>query len=272
MSRESLFQNILSKKSFLSVGLDTDINRIPKHLLDEEDPLFEFNKQIIDKTSDLAIAYKPNLAFYEALGPKGLESFKKTVEYIPEDIMIIADAKRGDIGNTSKLYARAFFEYYDVDALTIAPYMGSDSIKPFLEYNDRWIIILGLTSNIGSNDYQHFTSEQGIKLYEEVLTTCKLYGTPDNTMFVVGATQAEHLQAIRKILPEHFYLVPGVGAQGGSLEAVVKHGINDKLGLIVNSSRGIIYASDNKDFGDAAREKALALQQEMSHLMTSYLS
>jgi len=269
MSRVALHESILAKQSFLSIGLDTDLDRIPKHLLETEDPIFEFNKQIIDKTHDLAIAYKPNTAFYEALGPEGMVSLKKTIDYIPEDIMVIADAKRGDIGNTSRLYAKSFFEYYDADALTIAPYMGEDSVSPFLDYEDRWIIILGLTSNKGSQDFQHFTSSTGSKLYEEVLKVSASYGTADNTMFVIGATQAEYIADIRKIVPDHFFLVPGVGAQGGSLSEVAKYGMNDHVGLIVNSSRGIIYAGDGEDFADAARLKAEALQQEMKALLAS---
>lgn len=270
MSRAALHESILTKKSFLSIGLDTDLGRIPKHLLDSEDPIFEFNKEIIDKTHDLAIAYKPNTAFYEALGPSGMVSLKKTIDYIPDDIMVIADAKRGDIGNTSKLYAKSFFDYYDADALTIAPYMGEDSVSPFLDYEDRWIIILGLTSNKGSQDFQHFTSADGTKLYEEVLLISSTYGTADNTMFVVGATQAEYIADIRKLVPDHFFLVPGVGAQGGSLSEVAKYGMNDHVGLIVNSSRGIIYAGEGKDFADKARSKALELQQEMQSLLETH--
>lgn len=270
MSRSALYDNIKAKKSFLCVGLDTDIQRIPKHLLQLEDPILEFNKQIIDQTKDLVIAYKPNTAFYEAHGPKGMESLKRTIEYIPDDIMVIADAKRGDIGNTSRLYAKSFFEYYDADALTVAPYMGEDSIGPFLEYEDRWIIILGLTSNKGSQDFQHIESKEGIQLHEQVLKTCSAYGTVDNTMFVIGATQAEHIAEIRIIVPDHFFLVPGVGAQGGSLSTVAKHGLNDHVGLIVNSSRGIIYAGDGEDYAVQARSKALALQQEMAQLLEQH--
>ncbi len=264
MSRESLYQNILAKKSFLCVGLDTDINRIPDHLKDSEDPIFEFNKVIIDHTQDLAIAYKPNLAFYEALGPKGMESFHKTIQYIPDNILTIADAKRGDIGNTSDLYARSFFEYYDVDALTIAPYMGDDSITPFTKYNDRWVILLGLTSNAGSQDFQQLQFADGEHLYEKVLKTCSNYGSPDNLMFVIGATKAESFAHIRQLIPDHFCLVPGIGAQGGDLNSVMEHGLNDMVGLIVNSSRSVIYASQGTDFGEAARTKALELQEQMA--------
>ncbi len=267
MSRKALHENILAKQSFLCVGLDTDLTRIPKHLLSEEDPIFEFNKQIIEATKDLVIAYKPNTAFYEAMGPKGMESLKKTIDYIPEDILVIADAKRGDIGNTSRLYAKSFFEYYDADALTVAPYMGEDSISPFLEYEDRWIIILGLTSNKGSQDFQHIEDTQGKKLFTQVLETCSSYGTADNLMFVVGATQADYFTEIRKTIPDHFLLVPGIGAQGGSLSEVAKYGMNDHVGLIVNSSRGIIYAGDGPDFAEKARENAQVLQAEMKSLL-----
>ena len=268
MSRQKLFQRILQKKSFLCVGLDSDIDRIPKHLLELEDPIFEFNKRIIDATKDLCVAYKPNTAFYEALGPQGLETFKKTMDYIPEGIMKLADAKRGDIGNTSRLYAKSFFEFYNVDALTVAPYMGSDSVKPFLEYDDKWVIILGLTSNKGSEDFQHLNVSDTEKLHHRVLKTTADYGTTDQIMYVIGATQAEYIKEIRDIVPDHFFLVPGVGAQGGSLEEVCKNGLNDKVGLLINSSRGIIFASDGEDFAEAARDKAKALQQKMEAIMS----
>ena len=268
MSRQALFENILAKQSFLCVGLDTDINRIPKHLRELDDPIFEFNKQIIDNTADLVIAYKPNTAFYEALGPSGMESLKKTIDYIPDDIMVIAEAKRGDIGNTSRLYARSFFEYYDADALTVAPYMGEDSVGPFLDYPDRWIIILGLTSNAGSQDFQQLELKSGEKVHQAVLKRCAEYGTTDNIMFVIGATQAEYIAEVRKIVPDHFFLVPGVGAQGGSLSKVAQYGLNDKVGLIVNSSRGIIYAGEGEDFADKAREKASILQKEMAEILS----
>ena len=267
MSRQSLFQSIINKSSFLCIGLDTDIERIPKHLLNSEDPIFEFNKQIIDATAHLAVAYKPNTAFYEALGPTGMESFKKTVDYIPDDILVIADAKRGDIGNTSRLYARSFFEYYDVDALTVAPYMGSDSVQPFLEYGDRWIIILGLTSNKGADDFQHIQDKNGTVLHEQVLKTCAEYGTKDNIMFVVGATQTAHIQNIRKIVPDHFFLVPGIGVQGGNLREVCKVGMNEQVGLLVNSSRGIIYAGNGEDFAEKANEQASEIQSEMTEIL-----
>jgi len=267
MSRVAIYDQIIKKKSFLCVGLDTDIKRIPKHLLSEANPVLAFNKAIIDATKDLVIAYKPNTAFYEATGPSGMETLKQTIDYIPDDIMVIADAKRGDIGNTSRLYAQSFFEYYNVDALTVAPYMGSDSVKPFLEYDNKWVIILGLTSNGGSEDFQHLQLVQGGTLHETLIKKCASYGTAENTMFVIGATQTEHIAQIRKIVPDHFFLVPGVGAQGGSLEKVAKYGMNDKVGLIVNSSRGIIYASEGEDFAEAARQKALDLQTQMAALL-----
>ncbi len=268
MTRTQLIENIQKKKSFLCIGLDTDLNKIPKHLLNENDPVFEFNKQIIDHTHNLAIAYKPNLAFYESNGASGWESFEKTIQYINSmypDILTIADAKRGDIGNTSKQYARAFFETINVDAITVAPYMGEDSVSPFLEFENKWVILLALTSNKGAFDFQ-FLHDQGSnrKLFEEVLIKSKNWGNAKNMMYVVGATKAEMLQDIRKIIPDHFLLVPGIGAQGGSLEEVVKYGMNEDCGLIVNSSRGIIYASDGKDFAKVARNKAKELQQEMS--------
>lgn len=268
MSRALLHDSIMAKKSFLCVGLDSDIERIPKHLLTTDDPIFEFNKAIIDQTKDLVIAYKPNTAFYEALGPDGMQSLKKTIDYIPDDIMVIADAKRGDIGNTSRLYAKSFFDFYNADAITVAPYMGEDSVGPFLEYDDRWIIILGLTSNKGSKDFQHFTSSEGKQLYKQVLETTSSYGTPDNIMFVIGATQADHIAEVREVVPDHFFLVPGVGAQGGSLTEVCRYGLNDKVGLIINSSRGIIYASEGKDFAEAARIKAMVLQQQMEEILS----
>ncbi len=267
MNRSDLFQQILKKQSFLCVGLDSDWDRLPSHLKSLEDPIYEFNKVIIDATKDLVVAYKPNTAFYEAMGPKGMASLKKTIEYIPEDIFVIADAKRGDIGNTSRLYAKSFFEQYAVDAITVAPYMGSDSVKPFLEYDGKWVIILGLTSNGGSKDFQTLELQNGHKVYETVLSTAATYGSADDTMFVIGATKAEYFENIRKITPDHFYLVPGVGAQGGSLEDVCKYGMNDQVGLLVNSSRSIIFASDGANFGEASRDKAKALQQTMASIL-----
>ena len=264
MRRSELIKQIRKKKSFLCVGLDTDIKRIPKHLLEKEDPIFEFNKAIIESTKDLCVAYKPNIAFYESLGSQGWDSLKKTLEYIPNDIFTIADAKRGDIGNTSKMYARTFFETYHFDSVTVAPYMGSDSVTPFLEFKQKWVILLALTSNKGGLDFQNIKSSDGIKLYEQVLKTSFQWGNIENLMYVVGATRAESLKEIREIIPDHFLLVPGVGAQGGDLDAVVKYGANKDIGLLINSSRGIIYASDGKDFAAAARESANKLQQQMS--------
>ncbi len=263
MTSQEIFQEIQKKKSFLCVGLDTDLSRIPKHLLEEEDPIFAFNKQIIDATKDLCIAYKPNIAFYEAEGVKGWQSLQKTLDYIPTEIFTIADAKRGDIGNTTKKYADAFFKHMDFDSITVAPYMGVDSVSPFLEYEGKWSILLALTSNQGSYDFQRLESN-GQALYKSVIETSSEWGSKDQIMYVVGATRAEDLAEIRKIIPDHFLLVPGVGAQGGSLEEVVKHGMNSKCGLIVNSSRGIIYADDSQDFAAASREKAKLLQTQMA--------
>jgi orotidine-5'-phosphate decarboxylase len=271
MNRKELFDQIQKKKSFLCVGLDTDLGKIPGHLLKEKDPVFEFNKQIIDATAALTVAYKPNLAFYEALGPKGWESLQKTLDYIPDDIFTIADAKRGDIGNTSSLYARAFFETMDFDSLTVAPYMGKDSVKPFLEFEGKWVILLALTSNEGSSDFQMTISEEGKPLFQDVLEKSSLWGTPDNLMYVVGATRGEKIAAVRKIVPENFFLVPGVGAQGGSLEEVAKYGMNDHCGLLVNSSRGIIYAAKGQEFAVAAKKEASKLQEEMEILLEKYL-
>ena len=269
MTSKELFENIKKKKSFLCVGLDTDIAKIPRFLLDTTDPLFAFNKQIIDATHDLTVAYKPNLAFYETLGVNGWNSLEKTVNYIKykyPDIFIIADAKRGDIGNTSAMYAKAFFDHMEFDAVTVAPYMGEDSVKPFMTYVDKWVILLALTSNKGAADFQYMT-ENGERLFEKVIKTSKEWGTTDSMMYVVGATKAEMLGDIRKIIPEHFLLVPGVGAQGGSLREVAENGMNDECGLLVNSSRGIIYAGDGEDFAAKAHEAALEVQQEMEGLL-----
>ena len=268
MNYQELFELIRKKQSFLCIGLDTDIRKIPKHLLKKEDPVFEFNKAIVDATHDLAAAYKPNLAFYESTGPEGWVSLQKTVEYIrskTKDIFLIADAKRGDIGNTSAMYARTFFEAYDFDAVTVAPYMGRDSISPFLEFKNKWSVLLALTSNPGASDFQYLKdSATGKKLFEMVLTTAQSWADKNQLMFVVGATKAESLVEIRQIVPDHFLLVPGVGAQGGSLSEVVRYGMNDHCGLLVNSSRGIIYASDGKDFAGKARLKAEELRDEMA--------
>ena len=268
MNREVLFQQILSKQSFLCIGLDSDLNRIPKHLLEFEDPIFEFNKRIIDATQDLCVAYKPNIAFYEALGSKGWESLQKTLEYIPENHFTIADAKRGDIGNTSRLYAKAFFETLNFDSVTVAPYMGVDSVSPFLEFENKTVILLALTSNKGSNDFQFAKqNDSEMPLYEKVMRTAQQWGTLDNLMFVVGATHPEKFEEIRKIAPDNFLLVPGIGAQGGDLEAVSKYGLNDHCGLLVNSSRGIIFAGEGEDFAERARDAALNVQQQMSQIL-----
>lgn len=261
MKAIDLFKHIQQKESFLCVGLDTDLQKIPKHLLDLDDPIFEFNKQIIDATHDLCVAYKPNIAFYECLGEKGWESLRKTIDYIPDNLFTIADAKRGDIGNTSKMYAKTFFENFNFDAVTVAPYMGYDSVVPFLKFKDKWAIVLALTSNPGGLDFQMTSDKYGTTLYQKVLEKSQSYG--DNVMFVVGATRAELLQDVRKIAPNHFLLVPGIGAQGGSLSEVAKYGMNKHCGLLVNSSRAIIYADHSKDFAMKARKQALLLQQEM---------
>lgn len=272
MTREQLFQNIRRKRSFLCVGLDTDINKIPEYLFDEtEDPVFEFNKAIIDATADLCVAYKPNLAFYESLGLEGWDILDRTVEYIRAtypDQFIIADAKRGDIGNTSAMYARTFFGNMDFDAVTVAPYMGEDSVTPFLTYEDKWVILLALTSNKGAYDFQFMQdAETKERLFEKVLKTSQQWGTTENMMYVVGATKAEMLTDIRKIVPDHFLLVPGVGAQGGSLEEVARFGLNSTCGLLVNSSRQIIYASSEADYAKDARTEAMKVQAEMEFLL-----
>jgi orotidine-5'-phosphate decarboxylase len=269
MTRQELIQNIFRKKSFLCVGLDVDLAKVPQHLLKEEDPIFAFNKQIIDVTAQYCVAYKPNLAFYEAYGIKGLVAFEKTVKYIQTnypDQFIIADAKRGDIGNTSKMYAQTFFGEYKVDALTVAPYMGEDSVVPFLDYKTEkkpWVILLALTSNKGSFDFQQTTDTDGQRLFEIVIKKSQQWGTPDNLMFVVGATRGEMFKDIRKVAPDNFLLVPGVGAQGGSLEEVCKYGMTKDCGLLVNSSRGIIFADNTENFASVAAEKAKELQKQM---------
>lgn len=272
MTKQELFQNIKNKRSFLCVGLDTDVSKIPQYLFeDSDDPIFEFNKQIIDATADLCVAYKPNLAFYESIGLEGWDALERTVEYIRTrypDQFIIADAKRGDIGNTSAMYARTFFGNMDFDAVTVAPYMGKDSVSPFLTYENKWVIVLALTSNKGASDFQ-FMEENGEKLFEKVLKTSKAWGTDENMMYVVGATKAEMLADIRNIIPTHFLLVPGIGAQGGSLQEVAKHGLNDECGLLVNSSRQIIYASSGRNFAEKAREEAMKVQREMSSLISN---
>ena len=254
------------KKSFLCVGLDTDTKKIPQHLLNEEDPIFAFNKAIIDATAPYCVSYKPNLAFYEAFGIKGMMAFEKTINYLKENYpnhFIIADAKRGDIGNTSAMYARTFFEEYNIDALTVAPYMGEDSVTPFLGYQDKWVVLLALTSNKGSHDFQLTADTEGERLFEKVLRRSQEWGNDENMMYVVGATQGAMFADIRKLAPNHFLLVPGVGAQGGSLQEVCKYGMIKDCGLLVNSSRGIIYASNQEDFAKVAAQKAKELQQEM---------
>jgi len=272
MTAAGLYEQILQKKSFLCVGLDTDIGKIPRHLHDLESPVLEFNKRIIDATHDLAIAYKPNLAFYEARGAYGWTDLKSTVEYIRSKapgVFIIADAKRGDIGNTGAMYAKAFFEDMDFDAITLSPYMGKDTVTPFLGYDGKWVILLGLTSNPGAEDFQFLSAGQGQnRLFEEVISRGAAWGGPDQVMFVAGATRAGLINDIREIIPDHFLLVPGVGAQGGSLKDVVDVGMNDRCGLIVNASRSILYAGDDAAFDQAARIKALELQQEMAALLS----
>lgn len=271
MNQQQLFEQIQKKRSFLCVGLDTDIQKIPQHLMDTSDPIFSFNKEIIDATAEFSVAYKPNLAFYESHGSKGMESLEKTVMYVRSkypDIFLIADAKRGDIGNTSNLYARAFFDKQDFDAVTVAPYMGEDSVKPFMTYLGKWVILLALTSNKGAFDFQFMEDkESGEKLFEKVLKKSQEWGDEENMMYVVGATKAEKLKEIRDIVPNHFLLVPGVGAQGGSLQEVAKNGMNSKCGLLVNSSRGIIYASQDVDFADKAKLAAKEVQSEMETLL-----
>jgi orotidine-5'-phosphate decarboxylase len=272
MNSKQLFENIKKKKSFLSVGLDSDIQKIPEFLLNEKDPVFEFNRRIIDATAAYAVAYKPNMAFYESRGADGWISLSKTASYIKEhypDIFIIADAKRGDIGNTSRMYAKAFFEDNSFDALTVAPYMGEDSVSPFLSYTNRWVILLALTSNKGADDFQYH-SESGVRLFEKVLKKAAEWGSTDQLMFVVGATRAEMLTDIRKIVPDHFLLIPGVGAQGGSLDEVVRYGLNSKCGLLVNSSRGIIFADKGKNFDKVAGEKAAELASQMADALTRH--
>ena len=267
MNKQQLIEQIKLKKSFLCVGLDTDIKKIPEHLLKEEDPIFAFNKAIIDATAAYCVAYKPNLAFYESMGVRGWISFEKTIQYLNEhypEQMIIADAKRGDIGNTSAMYARTFFEEINVDAVTVAPYMGEDSVTPFLGYEGKWVILLALTSNKGSHDFQLTEDTNGEKLFEKVLHKSQEWADAGQMMYVVGATQGKAFEDIRRIAPDHFLLVPGVGAQGGSLEEVCKYGMNSKCGLIVNSSRAIIYADSSEQYAQVAGEKAREVQQQMA--------
>ena len=278
MTKQELFNNILKKKSFLCIGLDTDIAKIPQHLLKYDDPVFEFNKQIIDATKDLCIAYKPNIAFYESLGAKGWESLEKTLTCIPDDIFTIADAKRGDIGNSSEHYAKTFFETYNFDAVTVAPYMGHDSVKPFLNYKDKWVILLALTSNEGALDFQLSPStplppktsgeQEPRLLFEEVLIKSSRWGNTGNMMYVIGATRAEMFKKVREIVPDHFLLIPGIGTQGGNLSEVSGFGMNKHCGIIVNASRSIIYAGDGQDFAGKARQEAQKIQAEMETLIS----
>lgn len=267
MTRQELIDQIKEKHSFLCVGLDTDITKIPEHLLEEEDPIFSFNKAIIEATEDLCVAYKPNIAFYESYGVRGWQSLQKTWQLLPKNCFSIADAKRGDIGNTSKMYAQAFFDQaisgMSFDSITIAPYMGKDSVTPFLDFEGKWAIVLALTSNEGSKDFQNFSNSHDKQLFEEVIDKANSWGNTENLMYVVGATRGEAFTAIRKHAPDHFLLVPGVGAQGGSLQEVCKYGMNKDCGLLVNSTRGIIYASSGKDFAERAREEAIKLRNEM---------
>lgn len=271
MDRAALFELITQKNSCLCIGLDTDLSKIPKHLLTTSDPIFEFNKQIIDATSAYCVAYKPNIAFYEALGPKGWESLQKTLDYIPQGIFTIADAKRGDIGNTASLYAKAYFEQMNFDSITVTPYMGEDSITPFL-YKGKWVILLAHTSNSGSQDFQLMESAStGKKLYEEVILKSQQWATRDQLMYVVGATRAEQIESIRALAPDHFFLVPGIGAQGGDLEMVMKRGMNKQCGLLINSGRAIIYASNGMDFAKKAGQEALKLRDCMKDYMNASL-
>ena len=271
MNKSTLIQQIKEKKSFLCIGLDTDIQKIPAFLRSYEDPIFEFNKRIIEATKDFCVAYKPNIAFYESRGAKGWLSLQKTMELIPDNIFTIADAKRGDIGNTSSLYARAFFDKeesgFSFDSVTVAPYMGSDSVSPFLTYPNKWVILLALTSNEGASDFQMTTDQEGKTLYQNVLINSQKWGNDENMMYVVGATRPEYFADIRKYSPKHFYLVPGVGAQGGSLEEVCKYGLNEEIGLLINSSRAIIYASSEEDFAEKAAAEAQKVQQEMQSIL-----
>ncbi|NWJ51229.1 MAG: orotidine-5'-phosphate decarboxylase [Bacteroidetes bacterium] len=276
MTRSDLIQLIQRKKSFLCVGLDSELSKIPAHLLETEDPIFEFNKQIIDATLDLTVAYKPNLAFYESQGLKGWQSLEKTMKYLnqfKDEVFTIADAKRGDIGNTSRLYAQAFLDpassTLNFDSITVAPYMGEDSVSPFLSYENKWVILLALTSNKGAFDFQLFENAEGKKLYQEVLAKSSTWGNEGNMMYVVGATKAEMLADIRKIIPNHFLLVPGVGAQGGSLAEVAKYGLTKDCGLLINASRSIIFASKDTDFAEKARAEALSMQLEMKEILNT---
>ena len=263
MTKQELIQQIRLKESFLCVGLDPDMSKIPAHLLEMDDPIFEFNKAIIDATHPYAVAFKPNTAFFECHGAAGWEALQKTIAYIPKECMVIADAKRGDIGNTSSYYAKTFFEHMNADAVTVAPYMGSDSVLPFLAFENKWVVLLALTSNEGAKDFQ-LAPENSVPLYEQVLRKSAAWGSSEQLMYVVGATRAEDIAKVRALVPDYFFLVPGVGAQGGDLDAVVKYGANSELGLLVNSSRAIIYASKGEDFALAAKKEALNIQNQMA--------
>jgi orotidine-5'-phosphate decarboxylase len=267
MKRDFLIEQIKTKRSYLCVGLDTDIRKIPSFLLQEKDPVYAFNKAIVEATADFCVAYKPNLAFYEAMGPKGWESLQKTLEIIPETHFTIADAKRGDIGNTATMYARAFFDVYGFDSITVAPYMGSDSVMPFLDYPGKWAIVLGLTSNEGAEDFEQQELASGGKLYEKVIQQSASWGSPEDLMFVAGATRIEELKRIRELVPDHFLLIPGVGAQGGDLKAVSEATLTADAGILVNASRSILYASDGPDFARAALQEAARMQQIMEGLL-----
>ena len=270
MTRQELFDQIQHKRSFLCVGLDTDIDKIPSHLRREDDPMLVFNKRVIDATTDAAVAYKPNIAFYESLGPQGWDTLAKTLEYIPKEHFTIADAKRGDIGNTSRMYTKAFFEQMDFDSITVAPYMGEDSVTPFLAFSGKWAILLTLTSNKGAMDFQSLPVGDG-KLFEQVLTKSQEWGSAEQLMYVVGATRGEMFARVRKHAPDHFLLVPGIGAQGGDLEAVCKYGMNSQCGLLVNSSRGIIYAGEGEQFDASVKKAARTLQAGMDRMLDQYL-
>ena len=267
MNRQALIKEIFEKQTYLCVGLDPDISKIPKHLLKVKDPIFEFNKKIIDATADHCVAYKPNIAFYESMGVKGWETLQKTISYIPKNIFTIADAKRGDIGNTSKMYASTFYDKFGFDAITLAPYMGKDSITPFLEFENKWTILLALTSNESSKDFQTQLMNSGMPLYEKVIETSQKWGDENKMMYVVGATKAESLQKIRKIIPNHFLLIPGIGVQGGSLEKVSEFGLTRDCGLLINSSRGIIYASNDFDFAEIAKKEAKKIHESMKAIL-----
>ena len=267
MNKQELINQIKEKKSFLCIGLDTDSAKIPKHLLSLEDPVFEFNKRIIDETKDLCVAFKLNIAFYESQGINGWKSLMKTIDYIPKDIFTIADAKRGDIGNTSSMYAKTFFESMDFSSITVSPYMGSDSVKPFLKFKNKWVILLALTSNLGSQDFQKISDSNGINLYENVIRKSAKWAGDDRMMYVVGATQSKLIKEVRKIVPNHFLLVPGIGAQGGNLSEVIENGLNSDYGLLINSSRSIIYSDSSLDFASSARNAAMQIKLEMERFI-----